>query len=94
MNTTTAIPAKRIQLLNELVAAIEALPKKTTAALDALGEPLVAQLIEEGVITAESHIEWAGYFEHDVVAIFWCQSVDEDRSNCLNVNMDGSIDLF
>lgn len=98
MNTATAkvIPEARLKLVTELIAAVNALPEseQSNKALDQLAKPLLASLVAEGLITEIHYVEWAGFFEFGLIAIFW--SVDEEFTDplCANVNADGSFEQY
>lgn len=96
MTTTATIPAQRLQLVTDLIAAVNALPEseQSNKALDKLAKPLLASLVAEGLITDINYVEWAGFFEFGLIAIFW--SVDEEFTDplCANVQADGSFEQY
>lgn len=94
MNTATAevIPAARLKLVTDLIAAI--CPSISPNSLDRLGKPLLASLVAEGLIGECCHIEWFGFFEHGVIAIVWFDDDHSATSHVANVNADGSFEQY
>jgi hypothetical protein len=73
----------------------------TEREMDKIAEPLLQKLQADGHITKHCYVEWQGVYEHGLVPVFWFdQDFDSaadaihQPAHCLNVNADGSIDVF